>query len=227
MSRIHVCRAIVLKVTDCGEADRFCILLTRERGRIAARARGVRRPGSRMAGHLLPLKLTMLELVEGKTGLQVTAARPLGEASLPMIGVGGFFTAERGVELLLRLLQDEEELPEVFDAAAAFLLLCGEGDPGRAFVPFALRLLHLLGLLPIDDASVRRLPSREQHVLRQAASALPLTMLAMLDRDDAKLEQFLALLLEEHLTSPLKAGEVALQFLGDRLQVTGDRTSML
>ena len=55
MAHSESVEAVVLKTYDVGEADRFCIVLTKERGRIAARARGVRKLTSKMGGSLLPL----------------------------------------------------------------------------------------------------------------------------------------------------------------------------
>ena len=44
--------AIVLRQQVFGEADRILTLLTPDRGKLAAIAKGVRRPSSRKAGHL-------------------------------------------------------------------------------------------------------------------------------------------------------------------------------
>jgi recombinational DNA repair protein (RecF pathway) len=54
MSHAQTFEAIVLKTYDVGEADRLCILFTRERGRVMARASGARRLKSRLGASLLP-----------------------------------------------------------------------------------------------------------------------------------------------------------------------------
>ena len=43
---------VVLKRTDLGEADRIVTFISAEHGKLKGVARGVRRIGSRMAGHL-------------------------------------------------------------------------------------------------------------------------------------------------------------------------------
>lgn len=51
-SRLYRTEAIVLRATDFGEADRLLTLLTRDRGKLRAIAKGVRRPTSRHSGSL-------------------------------------------------------------------------------------------------------------------------------------------------------------------------------
>ena len=50
--RTYIAEALVLRRTDFLEADRRLTLLTPDRGRLNVVAKGVRRPASRMAGHL-------------------------------------------------------------------------------------------------------------------------------------------------------------------------------
>ena len=136
--------ALVLQTHNVGEADRFCILFTRESGKIAARARAVRKPGSRMGGTLLPLRRIKATLKETPSGYFVVDASLL---SMPQTGdLQPFLRAQQGIEILLLSLQDEEPLPELFDATVRFLDRCGTEE--EAVLPFTLRLLHVLGLLP-------------------------------------------------------------------------------
>jgi DNA repair protein RecO (recombination protein O) len=58
--------AIVLRSIRYGEADRILHLYSRERGRIGAVAKGVRRPKSRFGGRLEPLFRVNLVLHEGR-----------------------------------------------------------------------------------------------------------------------------------------------------------------
>jgi len=138
--------AIVLRAHDVGEADRFCILLTKERGRIAARARAVRKPKSRMGGSLLPLEHVHADIVEHDAGFLITAAVRIGRP-VPR-NVRSFLSAMQGIEWILALVQDGEPLPEVFDLACTFLRHCAL-HPQDAVLPFSIRLLQMLGLLPL------------------------------------------------------------------------------
>lgn len=147
MTRIEILEAIVLTTMDIGEADRFCILLTKERGRIAARARGVRRPGSRMGGGLLPFTLLRVSLRETNAGYCITGAEWQSTYERPW-AIASFLKAAQGVEWLLLLLEDEEPLPEIFVLARAFLQECSRCNTKDPVLPFTVRLLQLLGVLP-------------------------------------------------------------------------------
>ncbi len=75
--RIYRTEGIVLKHRDSGEADRLLTLLTPDYGKVRAIARGVRRPCSKLGGHLEPLGRCQLVLARGKTFDRVTQAQLL------------------------------------------------------------------------------------------------------------------------------------------------------
>src|SRR5271169_4261229 len=72
--------AVVLRSMRYGEADRILHLYTRNRGRVSAIAKGVRRARSRFGGRLEPFFHVRAELHEGRgelltvTGAQTVAA---------------------------------------------------------------------------------------------------------------------------------------------------------
>ncbi len=66
--------AIVLRTYRLGETDRILHLLSPNRGKIRAVAKGVRRPGSRFGGRLEPFSLVDLQLHEGRNLDIVTQA---------------------------------------------------------------------------------------------------------------------------------------------------------
>ena len=57
-----------------GEYDRHISLLTRERGKLSAFARGARRPGSRLAAATAPFSFGNFKLYEGKNSYTLTEA---------------------------------------------------------------------------------------------------------------------------------------------------------
>ncbi len=154
MSRGELLDAIVLRSYDVGEADRFCVFLTRERGRIAARASGARKMKSRLGGSLQMLQHITLGLQEGSAGFIVTSASLLEEPKA-MADLPFFLCMEQGMEILLSLVQHEHPLPDVFDATLCFIRQ-GRISPSRALLWYELRLLHLLGLLPEQEEMERR-----------------------------------------------------------------------
>ena len=69
MATPHVYRteAVILRQRRLAEADKICVLLTPLHGRIEAVAKGVRRPISRLAGHVDPLTRVNLLLAQGRS----------------------------------------------------------------------------------------------------------------------------------------------------------------
>ncbi len=64
--RVYTTEAIVLKRHNLGEADRIVTLYTPDEGKLRAVAKGVRRPASRLAGHLELFSLTVVQLARGR-----------------------------------------------------------------------------------------------------------------------------------------------------------------
>lgn len=63
---------IVLKAFPVGEYDRGIVLLTKERGKISAFARGARKPGNRLAAATNPFAFGTFKLYEGKNSYTVS-----------------------------------------------------------------------------------------------------------------------------------------------------------
>lgn len=209
MGKRSVHDSIVLRTVDIGEADRFCIVLTRDAGRRAARARGVRKPASRMGGALLPYARVRLELTEGRTGALVTSAVRL-DAQSGIVPFTAFVWLQQVTELLLALTHDDEPMPEIFDMLDACILRCDVLEP--SLLPrLQLRLLALLGVLPAtsDDQRFAALCAPAKAMVQRSAvggsGALPI-----LDASAAaELSLFIQSVLADHLDRPLRSGTVA------------------
>jgi DNA repair protein RecO len=145
MSRSFSVDAIVLATYNVGEADRFCILFTRDRGRIAARASAARKPGSRLGGVLLPFQRVEAELREWSSGYIITGARR-HPACRRTGELAQFLLASEITELLLMLLEEDEAAPELFESIAE-----GLRSTASSPLPHTVRILHLLGHMPSTD----------------------------------------------------------------------------
>ena len=64
--RSYQTEAIIIKKIKLGEADRILTLYTPDRGKVEAVAKGVRRPKSKMAGHLELLTYSQIRLARGR-----------------------------------------------------------------------------------------------------------------------------------------------------------------
>ncbi|HLD63554.1 MAG TPA: recombination protein O N-terminal domain-containing protein [Candidatus Peribacteraceae bacterium] len=149
MPRTFTCDAIVLRAYDVGDADRYCVLFTRERGRLAARARGARKLQSRLGGSLLSHQQLRVSLHEGKTGFLVTGAVGSTVDTKQSGAVDTFLRREQISELLLKLLHDEQPLPDVFELTVRFL-----NDEQSTVKQYTEMLLQHLGLLPKERGSM-------------------------------------------------------------------------
>lgn len=148
MPRSFTDEAIVLRSHNVGEADRFCVLLTRGSGRVMVRATGARKVQSRRGRGLLPMHRINVTWQQHSFGNAVTATECLEAHSDTWRDAARFSCAAQGIELLLTLTEDGLDMPDVYDLTAEFLRACGSTVPTVALRLYTLKLLKLLGYLP-------------------------------------------------------------------------------
>ncbi len=144
--------AIVLRSIRYGEADRVLHLYTRERGRVGAVAKGVRRVRSRFGGRLEPLFRVDLVMHEGRGELcTVTSASTVNAHATLRDRRDSLQRATQACDAVLRLFDSQEP------NTAAYNLLCHElmlldTEPAAAnraqALAFRLKLLLAAGFLP-------------------------------------------------------------------------------
>lgn len=74
MQEYIIVTGIILKQSPVGEYDRHISLLTKERGKLSAFARGARRPGNKLAAATNPFSFGKFKLYEGKKSYTLTDA---------------------------------------------------------------------------------------------------------------------------------------------------------
>ncbi|MBP9774031.1 MAG: DNA repair protein RecO [Candidatus Peribacteraceae bacterium] len=159
MNRTITDEAIILKTYDIGEADRFCILLTKDHGRLAARANGVRRMTSRRSGSLLALERSDIEIRQRGTEYLITSATCIESSSDCSADLQAFNAVQQGIDILLRLIHEGQSLPTVYTLTADFLRACAAGTAKSALPLYILQLLFQLGTLPsLTHSSVSHRP---------------------------------------------------------------------
>ncbi|TML36919.1 MAG: DNA repair protein RecO [Actinobacteria bacterium] len=144
--------AVVLRSIRYGEADRILHLYSRERGRIGAIAKGVRRVKTRFGGRLEPLFRVDLLLHEGRGELHtVTSADTVDAHPSLRERRDALERATQACDAVLRLLDSQEP------NRAAYNLLCHElrlldVEPAAATraqaLAFRLKLLLAAGFAP-------------------------------------------------------------------------------
>jgi DNA repair protein RecO (recombination protein O) len=163
--RTYKSEAIVLRSLRFAEADRILHLYTRERGRIGAIAKGVRKTKSRFGARLEPLSHVELLLHQGSGELHtVTGADLVRSHSATREQPHNLSVAMIGAEAMLRLFTEPESNERAFVALSRFLdLLDGDVDvPTQTSRPaldplalsFQLKLLWVSGYLPHVRACV-------------------------------------------------------------------------
>jgi DNA repair protein RecO (recombination protein O) len=152
-TRVKV-EGIVLRVLDYGESDRIVTLLTRERGKVGAFARGARASRRRFAGLLEPFTLLAAELTDRRGDLlgleSASALRAHGgiRTDLARIAVAGY-----AVELAGALIRDAEPHPALFDLLAGYLAALDSAPAHPAALrAYELGALAATGFMPRLDA---------------------------------------------------------------------------
>lgn len=120
---LHKTPGVVLRRRALGEADRIVTLFTRKFGKLRAVAKGVRKPKSRLAGHLEPLHVAdfVLWRREGRE-LALVSGADLIERH-PELGndLTTFAAAEFAAELLDKSLPDDEPHPKLYELLIRFV----------------------------------------------------------------------------------------------------------
>jgi DNA repair protein RecO (recombination protein O) len=148
--------AIVLRARPLGEADRVYTLLTRERGKVDAVAKGVRRPRSAMSGRLEPLAEIRVALHKGRSLDVITEVRTITSYWDGLVRPDALATASLFAETIDLFCEPDLALPEIYALlAGAIGAVAASASPAGLVPRFQLRLLHALGLAPADDVCVR------------------------------------------------------------------------
>jgi len=147
--RNYQTEAIIIRKTKLGEADRILALYTPRLGKIQAVAKGVRRPRSRMAGHLELLTHSKISLARGRnldtiTGTQtISSFLPL-KSDLELTSQGLYAT-----ELVERFTADHVENQPLFQLLLDTLSRLCEGRKNELTLRyFEVHLLNAVGYRP-------------------------------------------------------------------------------
>jgi len=148
---VYKADAIVIRSKEYGESDRLVTLFSREKGKLQAVAKGVRKPKSTQRGGTQLFTYADFLLHRGKTLDTVNQAQPR-ESFMRLWDDFDRTMAALGVAELLDISTAREEPePELFTLTlSVFFLLC-EFDPYLVQAAYALKLLRIQGVLPDLD----------------------------------------------------------------------------
>lgn len=147
--RLYRTEGVVIRRSDVGEADRILTLYTPGRGKVRLVAKGVRRPGSRMAGHIELFSHSTFLVARGRnldivTQVQTLQAFASLRQNLERIGWASYL-----VELLDRMAPEQAENDPSFHLLLEALSHLDLGrDPERVARAYELHLLAYMGYRP-------------------------------------------------------------------------------
>jgi DNA repair protein RecO (recombination protein O) len=154
--RLYRVSALVLRQRDLGETDRILTLLTRERGKVHAVAKGVRRPRSKLACGAQLLCCSTMQLAAGSsldivTQCEVRSAFYGLREDLTRLSYASYFA-----DLVDSFVEDHDGSERIFDLLHAAVTQAEQTDRlellGRIV---ELRLMAELGYAPELGACVR------------------------------------------------------------------------
>ncbi|HXD58814.1 MAG TPA: DNA repair protein RecO [Thermoleophilaceae bacterium] len=152
MSGLFKVEAVVLRSIRFGEADRVLHLYSRERGRIGAMAKGVRRVRSRFGGRVEPLFRVDLVLHEGRGELAtVTSVSTVNAHASLRDRHHSLQRATQACDAVLRLFDSQEPNPAAYNLLCHELMLLDtqpESATRAQALAFRLKLLLAAGFVP-------------------------------------------------------------------------------
>ena len=147
--RNYQTEAIIIKKTKLGEADRILTLYTPHLGKIQAVAKGVRRPRSKLSGHLELLTHSLVSLARGRNLDTVTGSQTINgflplKSDLWLTSCALYIT-----ELVNQFTADHVENYPLFRVVLeAMEELCRADDKELTLRYFELHLLNEVGYRP-------------------------------------------------------------------------------
>ena len=158
--RNYQTEAIIIKKTKLGEADRILTLYTPHLGKIQAVAKGVRRPRSKMSGHLELLTHSLVSLARGRNLDTITGSNTISsflplKSDLWLTSCGLYCT-----ELVNQFTADHIENYPLFQLLLETMHhLCRADDNELVLRYFELHLLKEVGYRPqLQQCVFCRLP---------------------------------------------------------------------
>jgi len=147
--RTYQTGAIIIKKIKLGEADRILTLYTPHLGKIQAVAKGVRRPRSKLAGHLELLTHSLVSLARGRNLDTIIGSQTINSFLLLKSDLQLTSYALYATELVEQFTADHIENYPLFRLLLETLeCLCQAGNKELVLRYFELHLLNEVGYRP-------------------------------------------------------------------------------
>lgn len=148
-------RGVVLRTYKLGEADRIVTFLTRDRGKVRAVAKGVRKTKSRFGGRLEPPSHVELLLYEGRELDIVTQAETLDHFGPLRDDYERLSRAVSMLEAADQVVQERQANPRLYRMLVGALQALASRDTPLVVPAFFLKVLSLEGYRPqVDECAL-------------------------------------------------------------------------
>ncbi len=147
--RSYQCEALTIGKSPTGEADLIVTLLTKDRGKVRAIARGGRRSTSKMVGHLEPLTQVRASLAQGRSLDYVTQVQILENFAALKNSLDGISKGQYAAELADGFASEASPNQPLYNLVVEVLhALNSDPESDRPLRFFELQLLGVSGLMP-------------------------------------------------------------------------------
>ena len=146
--------AVVVRTYKLGEADRIVVLFTRDRGKVRAVAKGVRKTSSRFGSRLEPMSHVALQLYEGRDLDTITQAESLEHFRELREDLERITRGASILEVVDHMTQEREPNAKLYTMLVGALRTLATQDHPLVVPAFFFKLLALEGFRPMVDACV-------------------------------------------------------------------------
>ena len=146
--------AIVVRTYKLGEADRIVVLFTRDRGKVRAVAKGVRKTSSRFGARLEPMSHIAVQLYEGRELDTITQAESLESFRGLRDDLERITRSAAMLEAVDHMSPERERNTKLYTMLVGALRTLAQHDHPLIVPAFFFKLLALEGLRPMVEACV-------------------------------------------------------------------------
>lgn len=151
MSGLFRAQGVVLRTVKLGEADRIITLCTRERGKVRAVAKGVRKTKSKFGARLEPISHVQVQCYEGRELHTVTQAETVNAFRTIREDLDRMRRALSMLEAVDNVVQEGEVNTRLYNMLVGALTSLEKHDSPLVLPAFFWKLLALEGVHPILD----------------------------------------------------------------------------
>lgn len=143
-------KGIIIKRINLGEADRILTIITQDRGKIRAIAKGSRKSNAKLSGFLEMFRYNDCLIAEGRNLDIITSAQTIDTLHGISRDLRSVALAYYIAEMVDRLVEETQEVDGIFDLTFLVLNEISKGDLNLDLLKsfFEINILSLLGLHP-------------------------------------------------------------------------------